>query len=108
MSKDFVKFIYEDKELLELSAGSIPESRAVAAKYAGQIMMLAEFSANEVNVVDFMNNSPNWQGSENSVRNVFWPNIHKLLMGKTTPKECAADLNRDCNAAIHVKTSFHE
>ena len=75
---------------------------------AGQIMMLAEFSANEVNVVDFMNNSPNWQGSENSVRNVFWPNIHKLLMGKTTPKECAADLNRDCNAAIHVKTSFHE
>ena len=62
----------------------------------------------EVNVVDFMNNSPNWQGSENSVRNVFWPNIHKLLMGKTTPKECAADLNRDCNAAIHVKTSFHE
>lgn len=108
VSKDFVKFIYEDEELLELSAGSIPESRTVAAKYAGQIMMLAEFSANEVNVVDFMNNSPNWQGSENSVRNVFWPKIHELLRGRTTPKECAAALNQDCNAAIHVKTSFHE
>ncbi len=107
-AKDFLRFIYEDEELMGVSAGNIPESRRVAEKYADQIIMLPQFSKNADNVIDFMNFSPNWQGSDNSVRSVFWVHIHELLAGRLTPEECAANLDRDCNAAIHVDAYLHD
>lgn len=108
VAKDFLTFIYGDEELMSVSAGTIPESRRVAEKYADQIVMLPQFSSNADNVIDFMNSSPNWQGRDDSVRSVFWPHIHELLAGRVTPEECAVNLDRDCNAAIHVETSLHD
>jgi multiple sugar transport system substrate-binding protein len=101
-AKAFIQYIYENDKWLELSVGNIPESKKIAAKYADKITMLDEFSKNSVNVVDFMNSSPNWQGNETSVRSVFWPNIHDLLQGTVTPTECAANLDRDCNKALEI------
>lgn len=101
-AKDFIRFIYETDELLELSAGTIPASKRVTEKYANRIVMLDEFSANSEHVADFMNNSPNWQGSDDSVRSVFWVHIYDLLQGTATPEECAAALNADCNAALEA------
>ena len=63
------------------------------------------------NGVDFMNNSPNWQGNDTSVRSVFWPNIHEMLTGAITPQECAEALNEACNAALqtgHENSKLHE
>lgn len=100
VAKDFIQFIYENDEWLELSAGNIPVSKRVSDKYQDQIIMLDEFTQNAENVVDFMNNSPNWQGNDTSVRSVFWPNIHDLLSKSITPEECAKRLNEDCNAAL--------
>lgn len=99
-AKDFIRFLYENQEWLDLSAGNIPACRSVAKKYEDQIPMLDEFVENSRHVVDFMNHSPNWQGSDTSVRSVFWPNIHALLAGTVTPKECAKALNEACNAAL--------
>lgn len=99
-AKDFIKFIYENDEWLEISAGNIPVSSKVSEKYQNQITMLNEFTQNSKNVVDFMNNSPNWQGNDTSVRSVFWPNIHELLAKNVTPQECAEKLNETCNAAL--------
>jgi multiple sugar transport system substrate-binding protein len=101
-AKDFIKYIYETEEWLEISAGNIPASKKITEKYADQITMLSEFSDNAENVVDFMHNSPNWQGNDTSVRSVFWPNIHELLLGTLTPKECAKELDSDCNRAIEI------
>jgi multiple sugar transport system substrate-binding protein len=101
-AKDFIKYIYETDKWLELSVGNIPESKKTAQKYADKITMLNEFNNNSSNVVDFMNSSPNWQGNDTSVRSVFWPNIHELLLGTVTPKECAANLDRDCNRALEI------
>ncbi len=100
IAKDFLRYLYETPEWLELSAGNIPMSKTVAEKHAGQITMLSDFVANSGHVVDFMNNSPNWQGENDSVRSVFYPHIAELLAGQVTPEECAAALNRDCNAAL--------
>ncbi|MCM1123964.1 MAG: extracellular solute-binding protein [Eubacterium sp.] len=100
VAKDFVKFIYENDEWLDISAGNIPVSSKVSEKYQDQITMLDEFTKNAVNVVDFMNNSPNWQGDNTSVRSVFWPNIHELLSKSVTPQECAKMLDESCNAAL--------
>ena len=111
VAKDFVRYIYETEELLELSAGNIPASRKVTEKYEDRIVMLREFTENSSHVVDFMNNSPNWQGREDSVRSVFWPHIHALLLGTVTPQECAKGLNEDCNAALaagRAESVLHE
>ena len=102
VAKDFIRFIYENEEWLDVSAGNIPSCKSVAEKYKNQITMLDEFVSNAANVVDFMNNSPNWQGNDTSVRSVFWPNIHELLSGTITPQECAEALDEDCNAAIQA------
>ena len=69
-AKDFLVFLYDRDEWRDLSAGNIP------------------------------NKSPNWQGRQDSFRSVFWPNIHRLLELKITPEQCAADLDRVCNAAL--------
>lgn len=110
-AKDFVKYIYETDEWLELSAGNIPESKKIAEKYKDKIVMLSEYTKNAENVVDFMNGSPNWQGNETSVRSVFWPNIHELLSENITPEECAVSLDRDCNNALETgrkNSKIHE
>jgi multiple sugar transport system substrate-binding protein len=110
-AKDFIRYIYESDEWLAYSVGSIPESKKTAEKYEDQITMLEQFYDNAQNVVDFMNNSPNWQGNDTSVRSVFWPNIHELLLGTVTPDECAASLDADCNRALELgrqESTLHE
>lgn len=100
VAKDFVKFIYETEEWLNASAGNISVSKRVtAAQEAENMLMIDQFTANIKNVVHFMRGNPNWQGRDNSVRNVFYKNIAELLSGKVTPKECALQLNTECNAA---------
>ncbi|MCM1107415.1 MAG: extracellular solute-binding protein [Blautia sp.] len=100
VAKDFIRYIYETDKWLEMSSGNLPVSKKVSEKYQDQITMLDEFTGNSVNVVDFMNNSPNWQGNDTSVRSVFWPHIHDLLEKNTTPQECAKGLDDACNAAL--------
>ena len=110
-AKDFILFIYENEEWLDTSAGNIPACKSVAEKYNDQITMLDEFVSNAAHVVDFMNNSPNWQGNDTSVRSVFWPNIHEMLSGTITPQECAEALNEACNAALQTgreNSTLHE
>ena len=101
-AKEFILYIYDNEEWLDISAGNIPACKSVAEKYKDQIPMLDAFVSNATHVVDFMNNSPNWQGNDTSVRSVFWPNIHELLSGTITPQECARTLNETCNAALQT------
>ncbi|MCM1553111.1 MAG: extracellular solute-binding protein, partial [Butyrivibrio sp.] len=111
VAKDFIKYIYDNDKWLDMSAGNIPVSSKVSAKYQDQITMLDEFTGNARNVVDFMNNSPNWQGDDTSVRSVFWPNIHELLSKSITPQECARLLDESCNAALDTgweNSTLHE
>ena len=111
VAKDFLRYVYATPELLDLSAGTLPVSASVSRRYADQILMLEEFEANVGHVVNFTNNSPNWQGSDDSVRSVFYPHIADLLAGRVTPEECAAALDADCNAALEAgrgRTRLHE
>lgn len=96
LAKEFVKFIYETDPWLDYSAGAIPASQSIAEKYKDQIPMLEEYYLNNVNVVNFTANNPNWRG----VRDTFYPHIQSLLRGSETAAEAAAGLDHDCNAAI--------
>jgi multiple sugar transport system substrate-binding protein len=110
-AKDFLRYIYETDEWLSYSIGSIPESQKTVEAYEDQIIMLEQFSENAVHVVDFMNSSPNWQGNDTSVRSVFWPHIHDLLLQNVTPEECARALDEACNSALQIgwdSSTLHE
>ena len=58
--------------------------------------MMQAYSDNSANVVDFLNNTPNWEG----VRAAFYLNIQELYRGTKPPSEVAAGIDESCNAAI--------
>ena len=109
-SKAFVQYIYSTEEWTDLESANIPVQKSVSEKYS-DLEMLSTFAANASKAVNFMNNSPNWQGSDDSVRSVFWPHIHDLLAGNVTPEECAKAIDEDCNKAIEIgreNSTLHE
>ena len=117
IAKDFLRYFYETDKWLECSAGSIPVSKKVMEKYKDDILLLEAFSQNAVNSVDYTHNLPNWQGSENSVRNVFYKEIALLMIKDAdgnfavTPEECAGNLQEKLNAAIsegRKNSTLHE
>ena len=75
-------------------------------KYKDDILLLGAFSSNSVNSVDYTHNLPNWQGSDNSVRSVFYKEIASLMIKDAdgnfaiTPEECANNLQEKLNTAI--------
>lgn len=82
-------------------------SKRVSDRYGADIPFYDLFRANAGNVWDFTGNNPDTQ----TVREIFYTGIHDLLMGKTTPEECAAFLDERCNAAIDegwAKSQLHE
>ena len=103
--KDFLKFIYETSELMDLSTAGQPCSAAVNERWADQLPLGQQLAQNDQYAVDFTANNPNWAG----VRQAFWPHIRALLSGKETAQEAAEGLDRDCNAAINsVTRTLHE
>lgn len=106
IAKDFIRYFYETDKWLECSAGSIPVSKKVMEKYKDDILLLGAFSSNSVNSVDYTHNLPNWQGSDNSVRSVFYKEIASLMIKDAdgnfaiTPEECANNLQEKLNTAI--------
>lgn len=94
-AKDFVRFIYSDDELLRYALSSIPVNKHVVEQHKDQIPYLDAYSRNSQNTVDFLNNTPNWEG----VRAAFYPNIQDLLRGTKAPAEVAAAIDESCNAA---------
>ncbi|MCQ4636112.1 extracellular solute-binding protein [Anaerovorax odorimutans] len=95
-AKAFVRYFYDNEELMNYAQVGIPASKATTERVSEHIFMQEAYSANAVNTVDFTANNPNWRG----VRDVFYPHIHDLLAGNRTPKEVAAAIDADCNAAI--------
>ncbi|WP_304426466.1 ABC transporter substrate-binding protein [uncultured Adlercreutzia sp.] len=96
VAKDFITFVYESDHWLDYAAGTLPASKAVAERYGVDIPGYELFRANADNVVDFTGSNPDTR----AVREVFYPCIHDLLMGSTTPEETAARIDELCNQAI--------
>lgn len=95
-TRDFVRFIYSDDVFLRYALGSIPVNKHLVEQHKDQIAYLDVYSRNSQNTVDFLNNTPNWEG----VRAAFYPNMQDLLRGTKTPEEVAAGIDESCNAAI--------
>ncbi len=96
VAKDFVKFVYENEECLEYSAGSIPASNKIALKYAEELKDVQKYIDNNENNWNFTGNAPAWR----KVREVFYKDIRDLLYGEKTAEEMAKQIEDDCNKAI--------
>lgn len=96
VARDFIRFIYTDDELLRYSLSSTPVLSSYVNKHKDEVWMMQAYSDNSTNTVDFLNNTPNWEG----VRAAFYPNIQDLYRGSKTPAEVAAAIDASCNAAI--------
>lgn len=96
VAKDFVRFIYSDDEFLRYALSSIPVNEHLVEQNKDQIAYLDMYTRNSQNTVDFLNNTPNWEG----VRAAFYPNMQDLLRGTKTAEEVAAGIDESCNAAI--------
>ncbi|MDJ1651443.1 MULTISPECIES: ABC transporter substrate-binding protein [Gordonibacter] len=94
-TKDFVRFIYSDDDMLRYALSSIPVNKHVVEQHKDEIAYLDTYSRNSQNTVDFLNNTPNWEG----VRAAFYPNMQDLLRGTKAPAEVAAAIDEGCNAA---------
>lgn len=107
VAKAFLKFVYENEQWLDYSAGGIPCSKGAAQRHGDEIPMGNMFIANNKYIVDYTMNNPNWLG----VRAAFYPHINALLSGEETAEEAAAGLDADCNAAIdagYANSKLHE
>lgn len=109
-SKGFLNFLYSNDSYLDYEREGLPANKSVAERSGDLIFNLDEYFNNSSTTVNFTANNPNWQGSETSVRNIFYLHIHDLLTDDKTPKECAKSLDRDCNAAIKAgrNSSLHK
>ena len=99
IGKDFVKFVCENAELQKAALPNIPVRLSMQQLYQEELFMSDAYTANEATLVNFTDNLPNWAG----VRNVFYPQIHKLLTGDLTPEEAAEAIDRECNAAVDLQ-----
>ncbi len=107
VTKAFLKFIYENEQWLDYSAGGIPCSKGTAERHGSEVFMGEMFAENNKYVIDYQMNNPNWLG----VRAAFWPHINALLTGEETAAAAAAGLDADCNAAIeegYSNSRLHE
>lgn len=107
VAKDFIKFVYENDEYLEYSAGAIPCSDKVAAKYADELKGKQKYIDNNETGWNFTGNAPTWR----KVREVFYKDIKELLYGEKTAEEIAKQIEEDCNKAInegYANSKLHE
>ena len=95
-AKDFIRFIYTDEDLMRYTLGTLPVNNSITQQYQDEIWMLRAYGANTPNTVDNIRNNLGWQG----VRDVFYRNIHDLLLGSKSPAEVAAAIDQSCNAAL--------
>lgn len=96
VAKDFLRFLYSDPQLMKYAFAGTPVNQSLIESYEGEIDLLTMYHNNSKNIIDFLNNTPNWQG----VRAVFYQSIQKLLRGDLTPEEAAKQIDLDCNEAI--------
>ena len=103
-AKAFVQFVCNDTELQQACLPNIPTRTSIQELCKDEIMMSDAYKANEVTLVNFTGNLPNWIG----VRAVFYPQMQNLLTGEKTPEQVAADIDKACNAAVKEGLSGKE
>lgn len=97
-AKDFIRYIYDEEELLKYARSGIPVNKSYVQKHGKQLDYITMYQKNEHNVVNNLNEKPNWEG----VRAVFHTYIQELLLKNRSIEEIAEAMDDSVNEAIQT------
>ena len=95
-SKDFIKFVCTDPELVLASKNTLPVRASVTEQVKDELPYLAAYTANQKYIFNFSNNMPGYS----ELRNVLFPELQAALTGEKTPQEALDSYVEKGNAVI--------
>ena len=96
ISKDFVKFISTDPELVKASKNGVPVRTSVVKEFSTEQPFFAAYSANDPYVFNFTGNVPGYS----QLRQVLYPELQALYTGSKTAKEVVESYQKNGNKVI--------
>lgn len=96
VSKDFVKFVSTDPELVKASKNAVPVRTSVSNQFKGEKPYFAAYSANEKYMFNFTGNVPGYS----QLRQVLYPELQALYTGEKTAEEVVKSYQINGNKII--------
>ncbi|KOS69113.1 sugar ABC transporter substrate-binding protein [Lysinibacillus contaminans] len=98
VSKDFVKFISTDAELVKSSKNGVPVRTSVTEEFSSENPYFAAYSANDQYMFNFTGNVPGY----GQLRQVLYPELQALYTGAKTSKEVVESYQTKGNEVIET------
>ena len=96
VSKDFVKFVSSDPELVKASKNGIPVRDSVIKEFENDNPLFAAYNDNAEYMFNFTGNVPGYS----QLRQVLYPELQALFTGEKTPKQVVKDYQEKGNQII--------
>lgn len=96
LSKEFVKFISTDEELIKASKNGIPVRKSVVEQFKSDNPLFEAYSDNSQYIFNFTGNVPGYS----QLRQVLYPELQALYTGQKTPAETVRDYQQKGNQVI--------
>lgn len=96
VSKDFVKFISTDEELVKSSKNGVPVRSSVAEEFKDENPLFEAYDENAEYLFDFTGSVPGY----NQLREVLYPELQAIFTGEKTPEEAAESYEEKGNEVI--------
>lgn len=96
VSKDFVKFISTDEELVKSSKNAVPVRTSVVEEYKAENPLFEAYAENAQYVFNFTGNVPGYS----QLRQVLYPELQALFTGAKTPAEAVQSYQEKGNKVI--------
>lgn len=96
LSKEFVKFISTDEELVKSSKNSIPVRNSVAEQYTSENPLFEAYAQNSQYIFNFTGNVPGYS----QLRQVLYPELQAMFTGQITPADAVKNYQEKGNNVI--------
>jgi multiple sugar transport system substrate-binding protein len=97
MSKEFVKFVSTNEELIKSSKNGIPVRKSVSDLYKSENPLFAAYAQNAQYIFNFTGNVPGY----NELRQVLYPELQAMFTKQVTPAEAMKNYQEKGNQVIN-------
>ncbi|WP_405097022.1 ABC transporter substrate-binding protein [Oceanobacillus sp. FSL H7-0719] len=96
VSKDFVKFLSSDSELVKASQNGVPVRASVAEELSDENPLFTAYEENAAYIFSFTGNVPGY----NELRQVLYPELQAMYTGGKSPEEAIQSYQEKGNSVI--------
>lgn len=97
VSKDFVKFMSTDSELIKASKNGVPVRTSIANEFKDEMPLFKAYDENSKYLFNFTGNVPGYS----ELRQVLYPELQALYTGEKTAEEAVKDYQTKGNEVIN-------